>query len=360
MTDNPRARRTVLLDWIVVALAAAALAVDVTGGFYGTLAGLRVSARRPDRLALAALAVAALRFWIDRTTVFWGGRLHVLRPWWDRFFTRGGDERARTGGSTVPHLPLALLGFLVVGAVLLRTQLAHMDSVPDLGDPLFSMWRIGWVFHQIQGDPRALFDANIFHPEPLTLTYSDSMLLPAVMAVPLLASGVHPVMTYNVLFAAAFVLSAVTTYLLIVRLTGSAQAGFIGGLVYGFYPYRFEHYSHFELQMTFWMPLGLIALDRFAASLKVRDAVLLALCWAAELYSSMYYGVFFSIYATAVLGTLLLVARRPWRTWVPPLAVASVVALLIAVPLGRPYFAAQAAKGERDLDTVGYFSATHQ
>ena len=69
---------------------------------------------------------------------------------------------------------------MCVCAVLLFPQLRHMDSVPDFGDPLLSMWRAGWVLQQLRGDPRGLFDANIFYPEPLTLTYSDSMLLPGL------------------------------------------------------------------------------------------------------------------------------------------------------------------------------------
>ena len=64
-----------------------------------------------------------------------------------------------------------------------------MNAVPDVGDPVFSMWRMGWVCHQLSGDPRALFDANIYHPSPLTLTFSDSMLLPSLLAAPLLAAG---------------------------------------------------------------------------------------------------------------------------------------------------------------------------
>src|SRR3954462_10346889 len=53
---------------------------------------------------------------------------------------------------------LALAAF---GAVLLHAQLWHMDSVPDRDDPLFSIWRLGWVYHQMLGDSRSLFDANI-------------------------------------------------------------------------------------------------------------------------------------------------------------------------------------------------------
>ena len=104
-----------------------------------------------------------------------------------------------------------------------------MDSVPDFGDPFLSMWRAGWVFQQLRGDPRGLFDANIFYPEPLTLTYSDSMLLPGLSAAPLLAAGLHPVTTYNLVLMSGFVLSGIAAALLVERLTGSWRAGFVVG-----------------------------------------------------------------------------------------------------------------------------------
>ena len=126
------------------------------------------------------------------------------------------------------------------------------------------------------------------------------------MGAPLLAAGLHPVVAYNVLFLSGFLLSALTTYALIVSLTGSARAAFVGGLLYGFYPYRFEHYSHLELQMTYWMPLALLAIHRFGQSLRIRYAIALGLCGVAQLYSSMYYGLFFPLYAAAILATLLL------------------------------------------------------
>jgi hypothetical protein len=149
---------------------------------------------------------------------------------------------------------------------LLHAQLGQMYSVPDLGDPLFSMWRVGWVTHQIVRDPAHLFDANIFHPEPLTLTLSDPMILPALMSAPLLGLGVHPVVAYNLVFLSAFWLSGLAAYLLVERLTGSARAAFIAGLTYACASFRFDHYSHLEIQMTYWTPLGLLALHLFIST----------------------------------------------------------------------------------------------
>ena len=155
---------------------------------------------------------------------------------------------------------VAALGLGAALIVLLYQQVRHLDYVPDLGDPLFSMWRVGWVNHQLFTDPRHLFDANIFYPERLTLTLSDPIVLPALMAAPLLAIGIHPVVVYNLLLLSAFWFSGIAVYLLVERLTASPRAAFIAGLIYASCGYRFHHYSHLELQITQWMPLGLLAL----------------------------------------------------------------------------------------------------
>jgi len=45
------------------------------------------------------------------------------------------------------HAIVAALGLGAALMLLLHQQVGHLDSVPDLGDPLFSVWRIGWVNH---------------------------------------------------------------------------------------------------------------------------------------------------------------------------------------------------------------------
>ena len=216
---------------------------------------------------------------------------------------------------------------------------------------------MGWVYEQWRGDPRPLFSGNIFYPQPLAFTFSDSMLVPSAAAIPLRAAGLHPVVAYNVLFLSAFVLLG----------AGNVSAGRSPDRIVArgvpqrdhlrLLPYRFEHYSHLELQMTYWMPLALIWLHRFSATLKVRDAVVVAILAAAQLYSSMYYGIFFGLYASAVLGTLLVVARPERRRLLAPIASALLVAIALAIPLARPYLAAQGVKGDRDEGAIRVYSA---
>lgn len=241
---------------------------------------------------------------------------------------------------------------------MLFPQLLRMDSVLDLGDPLFSIWRIGWVYRQLLGDPRALFDANIFHPEPLTFAYSDSMLLPALAAAPLLAAGVHPVVTYNILLVGSFYLSAVATYFLVRELTDSRPAAFVAGLIFAFYPFRFEHYSHLELLMGFWMPLALLALHRFAATARIGWAAAAAACAVAQLYSSMYLALFFGGYAVIVTAGLAFRHRAQLRALIPGALLAAVIVSACAMPLSRAYSANPEVAGGRDAPEVEHYSAT--
>jgi hypothetical protein len=345
------------LDCLILAALLLMLVIELTGGFFAYAGGLRLSARSPDRALFIALGLLAVRLLIDRRSGFLG----APRGWWRRVWSR--IYHPETAGGVPPSLRAremawAVIMLCAIGGLLLHEQLRSLYLVPDLGDPLFSMWRVGWVFRQLQGDPRALFDANIFHPEPLTLTFSDSMLLPALTAAPLLIAGLHHAVVYNVLFMSGFLLSGVATFLLVRRLTGCTRAAMVSGIVYAFYPYRFEHYSHLELQMTHWMPLGLLALHRFLDSLRTRDLLLAAACALAQLYSSMYYGLFFGLYALAVGGVLWRARAIPWQRVVRPAAVAGVAALLLAIPLARPYLAAQARKGSRDVPAVRAYSAT--
>jgi len=344
-----------VLDWLILLLAGVSLLIVLTGGFRIVLGGVVLSARDAGRPFGLAVVIGALRLLLAPRVPFLASGADDWRRRRARVF-RADADALTTSISWRSSLAVAA-GLCVVTVILLFPQLRHMDSVPDRGDPLLSMWRAGWVFHQLQGDPRGLFDANIFYPEPLTLTYSDSMLLPGLTAAPLLAAGVHPVTTYNLLLMSGFLLSGIAAALLVERLTGSSAAGFVAGIVFGFYPYHFEHYSHLELQMMQWMPLSLLAMHRFVETRAARYAIAAAVCAAAQLYSSMYYGVFFAIYAVVVLATLIATRRPPLKRMLAPAAIAGGMAILIALPLIRPYREATKTKGERGRAEVAAYSA---
>jgi hypothetical protein len=369
-TDRPDRRTTVsvVLDVLIVLSGALAVSILVSGGFEIRVMGHSISAHRSVRgMALVGLLLAIRLLFFDqhgrrasaraRARQFVPASWQGLRNLWAARRRMPVEQPSQPVSLFGSHAGWALLGLIGFTLLFLHPQFVALYSVPDLGDPLFSMWRVGWVHHWLEGDPRPLFSPNIFYPEPLALTFSDSMLLPALMGWPLLEAGTHPVVAYNLLFIASFVLSGFAMYLLVADLTSDPRAAFVAALLFGFYPFRFEHYSHLELQMTHWMPLALLGLHRFLRTQKIGYAVAAALCVVAQLYSSMYFGLFFVLYAIPVAGTLGIFGRVSVRRLLPAAIVASMLAGILAIPLAKPYLAAQSTKGERDIPNVTYYSA---
>ena len=326
-----------------------------TPGLEFNLGVARLSIRSAWRPYLWALVIVALRNWFvpEPPSLNWLAR-------------RAGDplpfdERrlfgeALTWPQRVGRLALLVLVFSGIAIALTWPQIRHLDSVPDLGDPLFSIWRIAWVSHQIVRDPVHLFDGNMFHPERLTLTYSDSVIVPALMSAPLFWLNVHPVLIYNLLLLSGFVLSGVTTFLLVRALTGRIDAALVAGTIFTVYPYRFEHYPHLELQMTMWTPLTLWALHRAMAAGRLRDGLATGVAFALQMLSSLYYGLFLALYLLPIGGALWLARGRPRRA-IAVLGAGAVVAAVLVSPVIYAYTANKAMVGDRGAPTIEFYSA---
>ena len=214
-----------LADVFSVAAAGLALAVSASGGYRGRVAGLLVSLTSPFLVLLVAAVVAAARHLaVPRPNVVARLREAVRR------LLAASRQRPRdcaasesgTGGSLWVEL-LAMSGLMVAATVVMLYPFArHLDRVSDLFDPLFSVWRVAWVAHQLPRDPVHLYDANIFWPERYTLAYSDGMPLTGVAAAPFIWLGAPPGIVCNVFVLASFVLCGLTMYLLVRSLVGSA------------------------------------------------------------------------------------------------------------------------------------------
>src|ERR1700741_5455584 len=153
--------------------------------------------------------------------------------------------------------------FTVLTAALTYPQVLGLDDhVHDDGDPLLKAGALAWVAHQLPRAPAHLFDANIFYPERRTLAFSETLIVPGAIAAPLHWAGVNPIVVYNLVFLSGFALSGVGVALLVRRLTRSAGAAIVAGIVFAFAPYRIDHYAHAQLQQTAFIPLALWAFHR--------------------------------------------------------------------------------------------------
>jgi len=159
----------------------------------------------------------------------------------------------------------ALLAAFVAMATLhtwpLASNIAGLSRL-DNDDTGLNVWIIAWVAHILPRDPANLFNAPIFHPEPLTLAYSEHLLVPSLMGAPLFWTGVSPTTVYNLLVLAGFALSGWTMCLVMMRWTGSLTAGIVSGLLYTFNAHQLTRLPHVQALHMEFVPLALYSLDR--------------------------------------------------------------------------------------------------
>ena len=138
----------------------------------------------------------------------------------------------------------AIVAYTALSIVLTWPLALGMASdVPgDLGDSLLNMWILAWGAEHVPGlltgavSWQAFWNANIFHPEPLALTFSEHLFGQTLQILPIYWLTGNVILCYNLIFISTFALSAFGTYLLVKDLTGNSQAAFVAGLVYGFLP----------------------------------------------------------------------------------------------------------------------------
>lgn len=241
----------------------------------------------------------------------------------------------------------------------LATNLAHLSRV-DAADYQLNAWAISWIARTLPRDPLHLFDANIFHPEPRTLAYSEPLLVPALVGVPLYWLGGSPVVVHNVLTLTGLVAMGLGMYLLMIRFTNDRSAAILAGCLFAFNAHtltRFPQLQAFQMQ---WLPLALWALDRVLVTGRWRDAGWLALFVTCAALTSGYLAVF----VVVTLATAFLVRPDRWfGTRAIALAcrfVAAALACTLAVAVVLwPYAGVdQGAPIVRDLPQVAMFDAS--
>jgi hypothetical protein len=256
--------------------------------------------------------------------------------------------RSQIAKSPRPGRALAAAAAYLAIALVLTWPLARglaRDVPSDLGDPLFVMWVLSWDAEQLTaiagGDasrvPR-FFDANIFHPVPRSLAYSEHLFAQALQAWPVYLASRNPILCYNLLFLSTFVLSGVGVFLLVRELTGSSGAAFVAGLLFAFAPYRWSQLSHLHVLSAQWMPLALYGARRYfetgsraALAGGTAAAVLQALSSGYYLFFFAPVAVLYALWEVTVRGAWR--NRRLWRD----LAVATAVAAACTAPFLLPY-----------------------
>jgi hypothetical protein len=241
--------------------------------------------------------------------------------------------------------------FAILTAVFTWPQVLHPLSVPDNIDAYFNMWRVAWIAHQLPVNPTHLFDANIYYPQARTLLFSDAVLLQSMVALPFLKLGVPTVLVTNGLVLGGFVLSGLGMFLLVRDLTGTTSAAVLGGIVFAFAPFRFDHYFHLEMGWAQWMPLAMWMVHRTLASGSWTHGLLAGLFVALQGYSSVYYVVFLAAALVVTAPILIWMAEPGVRARaLKSLLAGAVLAAILLAPYMLAYGRAAAETGGRSRE----------
>jgi hypothetical protein len=231
---------------------------------------------------------------------------------------------------------LAVFGlYLALAIAFTYPLIIHPGSVvpSDPGDPVLNTWILWWNAKTVPFTS-AWWNAPAFYPAHGVMSFSEHLSGMSWISTPVFWLSGNAQLGYNAAFFLTFPLSAWAAYLLCFELTGRRDAAFVGGLVFGFAPYRVSHLPQIQVLASYWMPLALLGLHRFIRDQRAKWLVLFGVSWLMQALCNGYFMVYFSILVLIWLAWFL-----PWRNWraVGSVAFAWGLAALPLAPLMLTY-----------------------
>ncbi len=265
------------------------------------------------------------------------------------------------------RLALVSLAYAVITFVMAYPFAASPGSqvVADLPDTHLFIWTLAWDSHAFLHRPWLIFDANIYHPYPNTLAYSENLIGSAFIAAPIIWATGNLVLAMNLTALATCVLCGSGAFFLARRWGLSTPAAFICGLIFAFAPPRFFRLGQLHLTAVQWMPFCLAFLHGYFAggpsthdapqaehpSLRTgrrRDLLLALACFSLQVLSSGHGAAFLAI-AIALLLAWRIAFGQPIAPmqWAKDCGATGLYLLAPSVWVMLPYRAAQVDAGLR-------------
>jgi hypothetical protein len=167
-----------------------------------------------------------------------------------------GRHRLAKTARAFPPVVQGLLALAVYLAIWVFTEaypLLHDASVPQLAqggyDPNFYIWALHWWPYAVGHDLNPLFSARIGAPAGYDLAWVTTVGPLALLMAPVtLTAG--PVVSFNLLVAAAVPLAGWGAFVLCRRLTGKFWASLAGGAAFGFSAFEINHSYTGQLNLS--------------------------------------------------------------------------------------------------------------
>lgn len=165
----------------------------------------------------------------------------------------------------------------------------------DNPDTHLFIWTLAWDTHAFVHQPLAIFDANIYYPNGLTLAYSENLIGSALVAAPILWLTGNPVLAMNIPALLACVLCGLGAYVLARSLRLDGRGAIICGLVFAFAPARFVRTGQLHLGTVQWIPFALASLHAYFDGGRARDLRLAVAFFMLQALTSGHGAVFLTL-----------------------------------------------------------------
>jgi len=231
----------------------------------------------------------------------------------------------------------------------------------DNKDTVLNTWALAWVAHALTSAPSQVLEGNIFHPERHTLAFSDPVIVPGLLSVPVRAAGGSPVLSYNLSLLLGYALSGWAMWWLAWRWTQHQYAALVAGSLFAFNAHSLVSMGHIQAIHAYGLPLLMVGVDGLLDPRRrgVRFGVLTGLATVVLALTSGYlaiFGVVCGLVMTAVRWRALL--AHPYRPLVAGALAAALVISVPVLPVMRAYADVQRTHGfTRSLDLVASLSA---
>lgn len=174
------------------------------------------------------------------------------------------------------------------------------------GDSLLVTYILSWDVYALT-HAVSVFDASFYYPTANTLSFSEHLLSVAWLLAPLQLGLRNPILFYNLTVLASAFLSAWLMWAYLRFVGCGSLASWLGGLLFGFMPWRLGQIGHAQLEYTWWIPGALLLFEMWLSRKSPWSAwgvgVLLGLVFEACVYHGYFFLLFFSFYSAIRLAT---------------------------------------------------------
>jgi hypothetical protein len=170
----------------------------------------------------------------------------------------------------------------------------------------FVVWLLSRNARTLATRPWDIQQAEQCYPGKNTLALGEPAITQGVFGIPGYLLWRDPIATYNFIWLALPLFSALVMFLIVKAWTASPPAGICAALLYAFHPLKVSDPVHFYVYDTVWTVLALFFAHRLFAAPRWRWAIALSLATAMQLSGSIY-----PILAATVAGLTFLA----WLLW---------------------------------------------